>query len=100
MGPLEPFLRAASAGLGRRSTAFFAYPAPALDALFVRARDQSLVPKRLRLVHAYATSPARLALVEVRHAKPGGLVVEPPLIEWLDEGIRSPELASLVAGNR
>ena len=57
-----------------------------------------LVPKRLRLVHARTSEPARLALVELRPAKPGGLVVEPPLIEWLAPRVRSPALEAIVAG--
>jgi tRNA1(Val) A37 N6-methylase TrmN6 len=32
-------------------------------------------------VHATRDRPARVALVESAHAKKGGLVVEPPLVE-------------------
>jgi tRNA1(Val) A37 N6-methylase TrmN6 len=99
-GPLLPFLRAASAALGRRASACFAYPAAALAEFFARASEVKLIAKRLRLVHAYATSNARLALVEVRRAKPGGLVVEPPLVEWAARGVRSSELDALVSGKR
>jgi len=99
-GPIAPFLRAASASLGRRAAAFFAYPAAALPELFTQAGATGLVPKRLRLVHAYPVSAARLALVEFRRAKPGGLVVDPPLVEWASRGVRSPELAALVSGKR
>jgi tRNA1Val (adenine37-N6)-methyltransferase len=97
-GPVAPFLRAASASLGRRAAAFFAYPAAALPELFTQAGATGLVPKRLRLVHAYPASAARLALVEFRRAKPGGLVVDPPLVEWESRGVRSPELEALVSG--
>ena len=99
-GPLLPFLRAANAALGRRAIACFAYPAAALPEFFARASEVKLVPKRIRLVHAYATSSARLALVELRRAKPGGLVIEPPLVEWAARGIRSNELDALVSGKR
>jgi len=97
-GSLEPFLRAARTALsGPRARAVFCYPAAALAELFAAAGDAALVPKRLRLVHPRAGEPARLALVELRVAKPGGLVVSPPLVEW--EGrTRSPELARIVAG--
>jgi tRNA1(Val) A37 N6-methylase TrmN6 len=98
MGPLEPFLRAAEAALGRRAYAYFAYPAPALPALLEAATLARLVPKRLRFVHAFAASPARLSLVEFRRAKPGGLVVDPPLIEWSAPKVRSPEVLAIVAG--
>jgi tRNA1(Val) A37 N6-methylase TrmN6 len=50
------------------------------------------------LVHARLDSPARLALVELRCAKPGGLVVESPLVEWQQQGVRSPELDAIVEG--
>jgi tRNA1(Val) A37 N6-methylase TrmN6 len=62
------------------------------------AHDAGLVPKRLRLVHPRVNEPARLTLVELRLAKPGGLIVEPPLIEWASARARSPELARIVRG--
>jgi tRNA1(Val) A37 N6-methylase TrmN6 len=98
-GELAPFMRAAQRALsGPRTRAAFCYPAAALAELLACARDARLVPKRLRLVHARADAPARLALIELRIAKPGGLVVEPPLVEWLNGRTRSPELAELVRG--
>jgi tRNA1Val (adenine37-N6)-methyltransferase len=98
-GPLAPFLRAAEAALGRRAYAFFAYPAPALPSLLAAASATSLVAKRLRFVHAFVGLPARLALIELRRAKPGGLVVEAPLIEWAAPKLRSPEVAALLSGD-
>lgn len=93
LGGVAPFLRAASLALsGDKARAVFVYPARALEQLFSAARAVSLVPKRLRLVYAYAAQPARVALVELRRAKPGGLVVEPPLVEWEQPGRRSAEL--------
>ena len=97
-GSLKPFTEAAQAALsGTRARAVFAYPASSLPTLFDAAAAAGLVPKRLRLVHAFADRPARLALVELRRAKPGGLVIEPPLVEWRAEGVRGPELAALSA---
>lgn len=100
MGPLEPFLRAAVGAMGRRAHAFFAYPAPALPELLAASHRANLVAKRVRLVHAFASSPARLVLVELRQAKPGGLVIEPPLIEWAAPGERSPELVALLGARK
>ncbi len=98
-GELGPFLAAAAAVLARKTgRALFSYPAPQLPELLRRAEDLGLVPKRLRLVHAREDKPARLALVELRAARPGGLVVEPPLIEWIGRR-RSPELLKL-SGDR
>lgn len=100
-GELEPFLRAARAALaGSRARLVVAYPARALDELLARARAMRLVPKRLRLVHSFVERPARLALVELRLARPGGLVVEPPLVEWERAGVCSAELTALKAVDR
>lgn len=97
-GALEPFLRAASDAMGRRAHAFFAYPAAALPEFLHAARGVGLVAKRLQLVHAFSGSPARLSLVELRRAKPGGLVVDPPVVEWTERGVRSELLARIVDG--
>jgi tRNA1(Val) A37 N6-methylase TrmN6 len=98
-GTLPPFLRAARKLLaGQRARAVFAYPASSLALLLALAAKETLVPKRLRLVHPKADEPARLALVELRVARPGGLVVEPPLVEWVKPGLRTDELAALIDG--
>ena len=96
-GELRPFLVAASALLARKTgRALFSYPAPQLPELLQQAERLGLVAKRLRFVHARIDQPARLALVELRAARPGGLVVEPPLVEWIGRK-RSPELLRLSA---
>jgi tRNA1Val (adenine37-N6)-methyltransferase len=97
-GDVRPFL-AAAAGVVARKTgrALFSYPAPQLPELLRHAESAGLVAKRLRFVHARADQPARLALIELRAARPGGLVIEPPLLEWVDGG-RSPELRRLSDG--
>lgn len=98
-GELAPFMRAAKHALaGPRARAAFCYPSAALAELLACAEAVKLVPKRLRFVHARADTPARLALVELRLAKPGGLVVEPPLVEWQSGRARTPELARIVRG--
>ena len=96
-GDVTPFLRTAAAALARKTgRALFSYPAGQLPELLSAAAASGLVPKRLRLVHARDDAPARLALVELRVARAGGLVVEPPLIEWHGRR-RSPELIELSA---
>ena len=95
-GDLAPFVRAAAAALGRRGRACFVYPAHALLELTSLARVSGLEPKRLRFVHGKADRPARVALVELAPAKPGGLVVEPPLIEVGPDGKATSELAALL----
>jgi tRNA1Val (adenine37-N6)-methyltransferase len=97
-GALEPFLVAAGKALaGSRARAAFCYPARSLPELVAGAASVGLVPKRLRLVHPSLGEPARLALVELRRARPGGLSVEPPLLEWSAPGVRSDELSALLA---
>ena len=61
-------------------------------------RTAGLVAKRVRFVHAFADAPARLALLELRRAKPGGLVVAPPLVEWSAKGVRSAAVEAILAG--
>ncbi|HEX2669442.1 MAG TPA: methyltransferase [Polyangiaceae bacterium] len=98
-GALGPFVVAAAAALqGTRSRAAFVYPARELSHFLACAEAVKLIPKRLRLVHSDASSPARVALIELRRAKPGGLVILPPLFEWAEKGVRSPELARILAG--
>lgn len=97
-GELEPFVVAAAAALGRRARACFVYPAASLPELLAAAAASHLVAKRLRFVHANADAPARVALVELLPARPGGLVVEAPLYEWLPDGCRSAEITALLAG--
>ncbi len=100
-GELEPFLEAAAAAVrGARTRVVFVYPARELTRFLAEATRVQLVPKRLRLVHADARSPARVALIELRRAQPGGLVILPPLLEWAEKGARSPELLRILAGKR
>jgi tRNA1Val (adenine37-N6)-methyltransferase len=100
-GDLDPFVAAAAAAVsGARSRVAFVYPARELSHFLASAARVQLIPKRLRLVHADASTPARVALIELRRAKPGGLVVLPPLFEWAEKGLRTAELALILAGKR
>lgn len=100
-GDLSPFVAAAAAAVsGTRGRIAFVYPARELSRFLASAERVQLVPKRLRLVHADDSTPARVALIELRRAKPGGLVVLPPLLEWSGKGVRSPELARILEGKR
>lgn len=98
-GHLSPFLSAAAQCLAStKSRALFVYPAQSLVAFLDCASRSGLVPKRLQFVHPRHDEPARVALVELRRARPGGLTICPPLMEWTAPGIRSPELARIIAG--
>lgn len=80
-GSLSVFVEAARRFAGKRARVCFVYPAHDLGTLMATLRSAGIEPKRLRAVHARATTPARIVLVEGRAAKAGGLVVEPPLFE-------------------
>lgn len=80
-GSLGVFLDAARRAMGRRARACFVYPAIEATTLFLELRRRGLEPKRVRFVHAKAIDPARVVLVECAAGKPGGLVVEPPLVD-------------------
>ncbi|HEY0468832.1 MAG TPA: hypothetical protein VGC79_31780, partial [Polyangiaceae bacterium] len=100
-GDLAPFVTAAAAAAsGARARVVFVYPARELSHFLASAERSKLIPKRLRLVHADPGSAARVALIELRRAKPGGLVILPPLFEWSQKGVRTPELARILAGER
>ncbi len=98
-GELGPFLDAAARAInGARARVVFVYPARELIGFCAAAQQVALIPKRLRLVHADGGAPARVALIELQRAKPGGLVIEPPLFEWAEPGERSPEVAAILRG--
>lgn len=85
-GSLDTFLDAARGRAGRRARACFVYPAIETTTLLEGLRDRGLEPKRLCAVHARATDPARVVLVEAVAGRPGGLLVEPPFVERTAEG--------------
>jgi hypothetical protein len=51
------------------------------------------------MVHSFVDRPARLALIELRRARPGGLVVEAPFVEWSAPGVATPEMNALSLGS-
>lgn len=67
-------------------------PAARLAEAFQTLRLRRLEPKRLRLVHANAARPARLALIEAMLDVRPGLIVEPPLIVKNPDGTDSQEI--------
>jgi tRNA1Val (adenine37-N6)-methyltransferase len=80
-GPLSVFLDAARRLAGRRARVCFVYPAIELTTLLVELRARGLEPKRLRAVHGRAQDKARIILIECAAGRPGGLVIEPLLVE-------------------
>jgi tRNA1Val (adenine37-N6)-methyltransferase len=80
-GPLAVFLDAARRLAGRRARVCFVYPAIEVTTLLAELRARGLEPKRLRTVHGRSRDKARVVLVECRAGRPGGLSIEPPLVE-------------------
>ena len=77
---LEDVARAAAWLLRSRARFSLMLPSPRLTEAFDVLRRHRLEPKRLRLVHATAARPARLALIESMLDVNPGLAVEAPLI--------------------
>jgi tRNA1Val (adenine37-N6)-methyltransferase len=84
-GSLGGFLDAARRLAGRRARVCVVYPAIEATTLLVELRARGLEPKRLRAVHGRAHDKARIVLVECAAGKPGGLEIEPPLVETSPE---------------
>lgn len=80
-GPLSAFLDAARRLAGRRARVCFIYPAIETTTLLLELRARGLEPKRLRPVHGRLENAARVVLVESCAGRPGGLSIEPPLVE-------------------
>ncbi len=90
-GTLVGFVRAARAALGRAGRFCVVFPTLDLGRLFDALRASGLEPKRLRFVHPLAESPGRLALVEAKAARAGGLRVESPLVLMSAPGVATEE---------
>ena len=76
IGALDVFARAAALCTGARGRACFVYPARSTTQLLHALARAGLHAKRLQFVHPSVSLPARLVLVEAKHGRPGGLVVE------------------------
>ena len=97
IGELETFVGAARQIAGRKARVCFVYPAHELGTLLATLAADGLHAKRLRFVHASPDAPARVALVEARASRPGGLAVMPPLVERESTRGYTPELQALLA---
>ncbi|MBQ9263984.1 MAG: tRNA1(Val) (adenine(37)-N6)-methyltransferase [Clostridia bacterium] len=67
-------------------------PAARLTDAFDTLRRHRIEPKRLRLVHANAARPARLALIEGMLDANPGLAIEPPLLHKNADGTDTDEI--------
>lgn len=97
---LVQFTRAARAALGAAGRACFVYPTASLSTLLSALSTVGLEPKRLRMVHPLPDAAAKVALVEAKPARAGGLRVEPPLIAMTAPGGWSDEARAIIEGTR
>lgn len=98
LGSLTEFVEAARRVAGRRARVCFVYPAFEATTLLAVLRASGLEPKRLRPVHGKPTDHARVVLLEAVAGRPGGLAIEPPLVETDTRGARTAELTALLEG--
>jgi tRNA1Val (adenine37-N6)-methyltransferase len=95
-GEVGTFVEAARQLAGKKARVCFVYPAQELGMLLATLSDEGLHAKRLRFVHGTPEAPARVALVEAQAGRPGGLHVQPPLVERGPRGY-TPEMQALLA---
>ena len=92
---LEDIAAAAAWLLHDRARLSLMLPSARLTEAFETLRNRRLEPKRLRLVHANAARPARLALIEAMLGVHPGLTVEAPLIVQNPDGSETQEIRTI-----
>ncbi|HBJ19470.1 MAG TPA: SAM-dependent methyltransferase [Clostridiales bacterium] len=83
-GTIDDFLSAAGRALNYGGTFAAVYRPERLAPLFAAMRTAGIEPKRATFVHADATAPASLVLVEGRRGGGEGLYLTPPLLLFSD----------------
>ena len=74
------------------------YPALRCADLVCTLRQAGLEPKRMRWVHSYSGSGARLVMVQAVKGAGSALAVDPPLVVYQSPGKYTPEAARILAG--
>ncbi len=85
-GGLVDAVRAAFWALRERGRAAFVYPADRTATLLSVLREHRLEPKRLRVVHGYPGSPAKLVLAEAVKFGGEGMMILPPCYIKAEQG--------------
>jgi len=99
-GGLQEFLAAGSFLLRAKGRMALVYPALRAVDLLAAMRHAGIEPKRLRLVHSFAATPASLVLAEGVKGGRSGLEVLAPLTIYRPGKEYTEEVASLIAGRR
>lgn len=93
---LAQLLKSTSLLLRHHGHFFMIYLPERLPEVVLKMKENSLEIKRLRFVHSYINSEAKMLLVEaVKGAKPGGMKVLNPLIIYSERGLYSDELLNI-----
>jgi tRNA1Val (adenine37-N6)-methyltransferase len=96
---LRDFLTAAARYTTNGGRVAIVFTAARMAELMTELRARSLEPKRCRLVHPYAASPATLVLVEARKGGGVEVSVEPPLVLWQRTGVYTVEARAMLDGD-
>ena len=83
---LEDFVQAASYALKNRGRVNFIYPAESEVNLLHSLLQNRLEPKRMRFVHSRYGDPAGFVLLEAVKNGGRGMIVQPPLFLYADQG--------------
>ncbi len=95
---LEDILREAAAVLVPGGRFFMIHRPARLAEIIAGMRAHGLEPKRLRMVHSFADSPAEMVLVEgVRGGRPY-MTVEAPVIMYREKGVYTDEVYRMYFG--
>jgi len=99
-GDLKDFLAAGSFLLRAGGRMALVYPVLRAVDLLAGMRGAGIEPKRLRLVHSFAATPAALALVEGVKGGRGGIEALAPLTIYRRGKEYTDEVAAVIAGRR
>lgn len=88
-GTLQDFVSTGAKLLRNLGRFNIIYGAARLPDVLITLREHKLEPKRLRMIHSYLASPARLVLVEAMRGAKADVIVEPPLILYKQENKNS-----------
>lgn len=89
---LDCFLYSAYLCLKGKGKLFLIYPTSGMLNLFESLRKRNLEPKRIRMIHPFSDKASNLFMVEaMKDAKPG-LITDPPLLIYKDQGIYTAEI--------
>ena len=95
---LPQLLQAITHVLERRGVCGLIYHPSRLSELCARLEEARLRPRRLRLIHATAATPATMVLVEAVREGRQALTVLPPLCVYETSGVYSAEMQAIFRG--